>query len=49
MAQPVEGQREVLDGVDHAVLAGLAREQVGVADMGDDVTRLRVLTERLHA
>ena len=47
-AQPVERQLQVLDGVDHVVLQLPARQQVGVADVGDDVAGMRVLTERLH-
>ena len=37
--QPVERGGEAGDGVDRAVLPGLAGQQVGVADVGDDVGR----------
>ena len=46
--EPVERELEMLDGVDHAVLESAAGEQVGVAEVGDDVTGVWVLAEWLH-
>ena len=47
-SEPVEGELEVLHGVDDAVLQLAAREQVGVADVRDRVAGVGVLTEGLH-